>query len=197
MIRHGRGEEHDLGRAEDGALLEQAGVNPRAFELFYRRHATEVLGFFTRRTACRENAADLTAETFAQAYLSRRRYRQQSGVPTTAWLYGIARHQLAHYLRSATVRDRARRRLGIEIEPVDPPAIQRVDELDEMASQRELIRQAAGRLSVSVEHAVRLRVIDELPYNEVARQLGCSPAAARQRVARGLAQLATELEVLR
>jgi RNA polymerase sigma-70 factor (ECF subfamily) len=37
--------------------------------------------------------------------------------------------------------------------------------------------------------AVRLRVVDELEYEDVARQLGTTPAAARVRVHRGLAAL--------
>jgi DNA-directed RNA polymerase specialized sigma24 family protein len=35
----------------------------------------------------------------------------------------------------------------------------------------------------------------ELPYREVAQRLGCSEAAARVRVARGLSRLADMLEV--
>src|SRR5215211_2708893 len=96
----------------DAELLTAARRDPAAFAAFYDRHAVAVLGFFARRTACAATAADLTAETFAQAYASRRRYRD-TGDPATAWLFAIARHQLAGFLRRQAVDDRARRRLGI------------------------------------------------------------------------------------
>jgi RNA polymerase sigma-70 factor (ECF subfamily) len=43
-----------------------------------------------------------------------------------------------------------------------------------------------------VPEAVRLRVIDELEYDEVAAALGTTPGAARVRVHRGLAALRKE-----
>jgi RNA polymerase sigma factor (sigma-70 family) len=43
--------------------------------------------------------------------------------------------------------------------------------------------------------AVRLRVVDELGYAEIAARLGCTEGAARTRVHRGLARLSTLLEV--
>lgn len=61
--------------------------------MFYRRHASSILTFFLRRTACTDSATDLMAETFAQAYLSRKRYRE-GPQPATAWLIAIARHEL-------------------------------------------------------------------------------------------------------
>jgi DNA-directed RNA polymerase specialized sigma24 family protein len=56
--------DEDLLAARDGA----------SFELFYRRHAERMLGHLMRRTRDAELAADLTAETFAAALASRRRY---------------------------------------------------------------------------------------------------------------------------
>ena len=51
-----------------------------------------------------------------------------------------------------------------------------------------------GRLSVSQRDAVRLRVIGELDYSEIAVHLRCSEAAARTRVHRGLAHLSELME---
>jgi DNA-directed RNA polymerase specialized sigma24 family protein len=45
-----------------------------------------------RRTGDAELAADLTAETFAAALASRRRFDPAKG-PAIGWLYGIARQQ--------------------------------------------------------------------------------------------------------
>jgi RNA polymerase sigma-70 factor (ECF subfamily) len=78
----------------DGDLLLLSVWHPEAFVTFYERHAEGMLRFFPRRTVQLDVAVDLTAETFAQAFASRSRYRP-AGVVAGAWLYAIARHQLS------------------------------------------------------------------------------------------------------
>jgi RNA polymerase sigma-70 factor (ECF subfamily) len=168
--------------------------DPEAFAVFYRRHVGSIVGFFVRRTACQETAADLTAETFAQAYLSRHRYHP-TGAPARAWLAAIARHQLAHFVRAAEVANRARRRLGMRPVPAgDEPFEQLIESFDARRGGAAL-RIAMAGLTDGVADAVRFRVIDELAYADVAARLGCTEAAARQRVARGLSHLSEALEV--
>jgi RNA polymerase sigma factor (sigma-70 family) len=177
----------------DGELLRLASRDPDAFAVFYRRHVEAILRFFVRRTACRETAADLTAETFAQAYLSRTRYRP-TGAPVEAWLAAIARHELAHFLRSAEVASRARRRLGMRPVPAGDEPIEQLLESIDARRDGVALRVALNELTDGVGDAVRFRVIDGLPYAEVAVRLGCTEAAARQRVGRGLSQLCDRLE---
>jgi RNA polymerase sigma factor (sigma-70 family) len=174
----------------DAELLRRS--DPAAFAEFYRRHAREVFGFFWNRTACHETAADLTAETFAQAYLSRRRYRGDA--PARAWLFGIARHELSHFVRAAKVASKARRRLGMSVESQTDDRLERAEELADLPALARALDAALGTLPQGISAAIRLRVLEELSYFEVARRLECTPAAARQRVARGLDQLATHLE---
>lgn len=52
---------------------------------------------------------------------------------------------------------------------------------------------ALAGLPASQVDTLRLRVMEDLPYSEVARRLGCSEGAARVRVSRGLARLHQEL----
>ena len=47
------------------------------FGLFYDRYIDMLLGYFARRAGDPEVAADLTAETFAAALASRRRFRRE------------------------------------------------------------------------------------------------------------------------
>ncbi|HEX7247943.1 MAG TPA: sigma factor, partial [Actinomycetota bacterium] len=75
----------------DSQLLIASRTQPEAFTELYRRHAEDLLRYFARRTLDPETAAELTAETFAEAFASRANYRDQ-GVNGVAWLYGIARH---------------------------------------------------------------------------------------------------------
>lgn len=177
----------------DAELLRRSGRDPEAFGLLYDRHAATVLAYFQRRTACAESAADLTAETFAAAFCSRRRYRD-TGVPAIAWILGIARHLLADSIRNERIEDRARRRLGLERIELDDDALRRIEELADLAPVRKQLEAALAELPPDSAEAVRLRVDGELPYAEVARRLGCTEGAARVRVARALTKLADSLE---
>jgi len=49
-------------------------------------------------------------------------------------------------------------------------------------------------LTPNTRDAVRLRVVDELSYTDLADRLGISEGAARVRVSRGLAALAGALD---
>ena len=177
----------------DAELLRESTRRPEAFGEFYDRHAEALLGFFARRTWDAQEAADLTAETFAVAFASRRRYRD-TGAPAYAWLLGIARHQLGRAVRRRCVDDRARRRLGIERIELDDASLARIEELADLSALRPSLAAALEQLPSGTARAVSLRVADDLPYAEVAQRLGCSEGAARVRVTRGLTQLADLLE---
>lgn len=70
------------------------GLDRPAFAHLYEQRADDLLVFFTRRTLDPEIARDLWAETFAQAFAARRRFRGQSSEQAVSWLYGIAYRQL-------------------------------------------------------------------------------------------------------
>lgn len=178
----------------DEELVVGAGRDADSFGDFYTRHVRELLGFFVRRTADAQVAADLTGETFAAAFVARRKFRSQGPGSARAWLYGIARRVLGHYLRRQGVSDRYRRKLGMTTIVVDDTAAVRVEELADLASVRSALRDALATLPAAQLDAIRLRVIDEMPYRDVAARLGCSEGAARVRVARGLARLAEVIE---
>ena len=50
-----------------------------------------------------------------------------------------------------------------------------------------------AELPVDERAAVHARVIEERPYGDIARALGCSEMVVRKRVSRGLARLRAEL----
>lgn len=75
----------------DTGALQRSKAQAPAFEEFYDEHADSVLAFFARRTFDVEAARDLMAETFAQAFQHRRRFRGDSDEAAAGWLYAIAR----------------------------------------------------------------------------------------------------------
>jgi len=177
----------------DTELLLASRAEPVAFVELYRRHAEDVLRYFARRTLDPEAAAELTAETFAEAYASRRNYRD-TGANGVAWLYGIARHQLGRFFRTGQIDAAARRRIGISREALPADDYERIEELVDLAPIREALVDALETLAEDQRDALRLHVIDGLGYTEVAKRLGCAEAAARQRVSRGLRRIAMVLQ---
>lgn len=186
----------DYAQRSDAQLLRSSARQPEAFGALYKRHETKVLAYFQRRTACPESAADLTAETFATAFLKRRRYRD-TGAPVEAWLFGIARRLLADSFRKQAIEGRARQRLGIERIALDDESLARIEELADLHQVSARLERAFDGIGPASIEALHLRIDEELPYSEVAQRLGCSEGAARVRVARALTKLADTLEVER
>ena len=169
----------------DASLLRDAERDPAAFSELYVRHVATVHAWLRRRLEWA--ASDLTAETFARAWLSRHRFRDQRDGSALPWLLGIAAKLLADAVRREQIDTRARQRLGL---PVDLASEDGYAEVEARLSPRVALDRALESLPPREREALELRVIDELPYEEVAQQLEIRPAAARLRVSRALRRLA-------
>jgi RNA polymerase sigma-70 factor (ECF subfamily) len=169
----------------DTRLLIAARTDPHAFRSFYEASSSAVLAYFYSRTRCTHTSADLTAETFAEVFINRRKFDPSVG-PAEAWLIAIARNLYRRWARRAVVDDRARRRLGIKLPTVSEDDLEHITEMVDLHRMREDLQDALAGLSDKVRQAVLLRVGLDLPYEEVAAQLGCSVGTARQRVSRGM-----------
>jgi RNA polymerase sigma-70 factor (ECF subfamily) len=65
--------------------------------------------------------------------------------------------------------------------------------IEERLSLSAMASRAVAGLPAEQRDAVRLRVVEDLSYQDVATQLGCTPGAARTRVSRGLRHLEDEM----
>jgi len=172
----------------DAELIRAARTDAGAFRELYDRYAGQVHRYHLRRTRDLHAAHDLTAETFAQAWLGRRRFRDRAGGSAGPWLFGIARNLLAQSVRRRRIELKACERLGI-LELLDEPRA--TAEPDDV--WLEGLDEAMAELPAGERDAVELRVIDGLPYDAVAAGLSTTEGAARVRVARGLGRLRQRL----
>jgi RNA polymerase sigma-70 factor (ECF subfamily) len=182
-VRFSRRQRPDL-FALDGARL----------SALYEAHSVALLRFLGRRTADREIALDLLAETFAQAFVDRAKFRGSSEEEALAWIFGIARHQLANYYRRGEIEQRAVERLGVERPDWHPEDLERVEELVSLAETRRAVAARLAELPEDHRRAVELRVVTEREYPEIAAELGIKESLVRARVSRGLRTLARALE---
>lgn len=163
-----------------------------AFGAFYRRHARRITAFHLARTQEAQDAADLTAETFAVALEALDRFDPQRGAPV-AWLFGIARHRLADQRRRGAVEDRARRRMGLERLELDDAGLAQVESAASAELIRVELREGFDALPPDQRDAIALRVLLDHEYAEVAGATGSSEVVARKRVSRGLSALRARL----
>jgi RNA polymerase sigma factor (sigma-70 family) len=155
-----------------------------AFAVVYDRHVQQV--FTWARARVGEHAADLTAEVFARAWLSRRRFRDEGDGSAFPWLCGIARNVLLDSLRKRRVEQAARVRLGLPVEVALDPEYEAVER---RLSLPEAALEEIATLPGPERELLLLRVVEERPYREIAARLRCSPQTARARVSRTLRRL--------
>jgi RNA polymerase sigma-70 factor (ECF subfamily) len=157
----------------------------------YADHARPLVAFFARRTFDPQAASELMAETFAAAVADRKQFRGESA---EGWLYGIARHQLTGWYRKAAVERKALKRLGLEPPHLTDVEYERVEDLAGLHALRTRVGELLEALPAESRDALRLRIVEERSYPEVAATLGIAEPAARARVSRALRGLAAELE---
>lgn len=173
----------------DGELLAATAEQPEAFGVFYDRFERQVLAFFYRATGRADVAADLTAEVFAAALQSSFRYSPKLG-SARAWLFGIARHQLADAWQRGRVEDHARQALALERLVLGARELELIERLEE----DEAVAHLLDALPAEQRAAVAGRVLEDREYAEMAASMQCSESVVRQRVSRGLRTLRARLE---
>src|SRR5262249_45271721 len=120
-------------------------------------------------------------------------YRGTTSRELSGWLWTIARNVLTDELRrSYGARTRDERMPSLRRALTDRE-IERVEELAGLEQLREAVAQRLSELPAEEREAVRLRIIEDRSYAEVARAMNTNGATARARVSRGLRALSISL----
>ena len=178
----------EIGRLRsDADLMRSARRDPDAFCELYERYRGRIFGYFRGRAGDEDTAIELSAETFSRAWVMRERFEDEREGSVAPWLFGIARNVLLMSVRRGALERRVAVELGVlgrlELEGSQVPESRWTEGADELLDS----------LPLSQRDALRLRIIDELDYDEVAEALGTSRETARVRVHRGLAGLRRRL----
>jgi RNA polymerase sigma factor (sigma-70 family) len=127
---------------------------------------------------------------FAAVLLSAGRYADQRE-SATPWALGIARNKLLMSFRRGRVEARARHRLGFQAVALEDADLERIEEVA-LGEDGRLVA-LVDDLPEDERFAVRSRVLEGRPYQEIAGQLRCSELVIRKRVSRGLARMREQL----
>jgi RNA polymerase sigma-70 factor (ECF subfamily) len=173
----------------DASVLRRSIDQPDCFALLFDRHFAQMHRYLRRRLGD-ELAAELAAETFLQAFRSRRRFIGDEA-SVLAWLYGIAANLVRMNHRTEERRLRAYARAASGLSAYEP-VIAIEDRLDAEALGPALALALAG-LSPALREVLVLHAWAELSHEEIAEALGCSSAAVRTRLSRARSRLSAGL----
>lgn len=182
-----------LVRDADANLVREAQAGaPSAYTELVRRYQDRIYTVITGMVAGREDALDLTQETFLKAFTGLSRFRQEAGFYT--WLYQIAVHLCIDYNRK---RKRYLEPLPLDrnllqdlgAEPVDPSPARNPERVTINLHLRAAIHTALQRLPEPFRTAVVLHDVEGLSQEEVAAITRCPLGTAKSRIQRGRRQL--------
>jgi RNA polymerase sigma-70 factor (ECF subfamily) len=179
----------NLALKSDAELLAGSSSDASAFAELYQRHAAAIYRYHCRCCRDADAAHDLTAETFAQAWLARTRFRDEADGSGAPWLFGIARNVVLMSVRRRRIEQAGLERLGMLGDPAARSGIEHQPD-DSWLGELET---ALDELPATQREAVRLRFDADLAYDQMALALDTSPQAARVRVHRALSTLRARL----
>jgi RNA polymerase sigma factor (sigma-70 family) len=174
---------------DDAALFEAwVAGDQTAGETLYRRHFDALYRFF--RGKAPEDYEDLIQNTMLECLRSRGRYRGDA--PFRAYLFGVARHRLLHFLRA-----KGTNRIDFDGEQnslmdVDP----RPSAVVARQAEHRLLLDAMRRIPFELQVALELHYWEELSTAELAVALEIPQGTVKSRLRRGREALQAELEKL-
>ncbi len=161
---------------------------PPPFDEIYDEHVWRVYGFIAYRVASREDAEDLTSQTFERALRAWHRYDERRA-PPGAWLIAIARNLVIDHFRGAPARGAHR-----PLQDVPDSALPvRADPEHDLGIAPELAT-ALAQLDDREREVIALRFGADLTGQQIADITGMTLANAQQVLSRTLRRLRAELE---
>lgn len=183
---------------QPNAIMSREGArrnrSKEEFEQLYDRLGRRLLVYLARRMHDVDAATELWAECWAAAFEGSPRCQAASAAEEEAWVFGIARKQLAAYYRSGAIKHRALERLKWTVPELDSGEHEELERFAELDALRSRLSEALAELSDTRRTAIQLKVVTGLSYREVAARMGCSQQTARAHVSRGLRRLAAALD---
>ena len=154
------------------------------FETYYAEYYPKVLRFFMHKINNREEAEDLTQETFAYSYKNFDNYDPEKSKFST-WIYLISNSRLKNYYR-----DRRSFADYADLEGVlstDP--ISEIDQAMYLESVRNEVAAALCKLSEKNREIIVKKYFLQKSHSEIASEMGITEVNSRVLLARAMKKL--------
>ena len=157
---------------------QQAMAKAAGFQEIYEKYSRSVYRFSLYLSGDAALAEDITSETFLRLWGSAEAIRMET---VKGYLFAIARNQFLQEKRCTKRMSELSEDL-----PAALPAVRAMESQEELRNTLSALQ----RLSETDRTALLMRANDDLPYEEIARTLGITAAAAKVKVHRARIRLA-------
>jgi RNA polymerase sigma-70 factor (ECF subfamily) len=185
-------------QATDQQLISQVAVKDHeAFRSLVDRYQTLVINTCYSLLGNRQDAEDVAQEVFLQVYRSAGEFRQEAKLST--WLYRIAVNRSLNFIRDNKWSRRLRSfsaLLGDEADQVAnqcAPDSSRPDIAMEERERYRTLQKAISSLPQRQRVAFVLHKHEGLPYEEIAKVMGCTLSSVESLIHRAKLSLQKEL----
>lgn len=172
----------EAGNVSDEALALRARAGDRqAFASLVRRHQDRVFAFLVHLLGTRDEAVELTQDSFLKAWNALPTWQPEARWST--WLFQIARN---------TAFDLLRRRQRVEFVPLDTDSVDEVPDTatpppETLLDSRQrlgLLERALATLPAEQREILLLRELEDLSYAELGALLRINEGTVKSRLAR-------------
>lgn len=172
---------------DERVMIERAGRgDPDAFEELVKTYEKMVYNLCLRMTDDREEAFDLSQETFIKAWHAISLFKFESKFAT--WLSRIASNTCLDYLR----KQKKRQTVSLTMEDDEENPVERLiadDSTDpaalaEKSADREAVQKAFRELPDQDRLILSMRAIEDMSYQEIADALDMNVGTVKSRIAR-------------
>ena len=180
-------------RSSDDARLVELSLqgDTQAFGSIVEKHQSLICGLAYSACGNMHVSEDLAQETFITAWHQLRNLRERGNL--RGWLCGIARHIIHNFLRR---QQRTPTAMAIELDEVNPPASVGASPDECVMNEQEsaMLWRALQALPSNYREPMVLYYRQQESVVAVAESLGLSEDAVKQRLARGRAMVAEQVE---
>ncbi len=170
---------------EERLMVERARRDPAAFGDLYSRYSNQIYAYAYKRTHDREDAEDITSDTFMLAFEAMDRYEWRN-VPFGAWLFRIASNVVAAHYRKKR-----------HSTPIDDVVLYDTDvdpERDAIrSSDADDLRRAVSLLKGDQRRVVELRYDEDMCSREIAQAMGRTEGSVRTLLHRATRSLRSQM----
>lgn len=197
------GSEWDVDETESALIAKCMDGNLEAFDRLMEIHQSRIYNLTYRMMGGKEDASDLTQETFLRAFNSLNRFRGSSSFST--WLYRIACNLCLDEIKRQK-RQKARV-VDSTVQTADDEEIDLIEQTGDSSldpqevlirrERQEMIQQAIATLPEHQRATLVLYDIQGEPYEEIAQALDISIGTVKSRLNRARLSLKSRLEAVR
>jgi RNA polymerase sigma-70 factor (ECF subfamily) len=173
--------------ADEQTLIDQVQCgDPAAFQALYHAYFPRVYAYVAYRVGRKEDAEDITAETFTRVVEGVGRFRYRGEGSFAAWVFRIARSQVSQFYRK---HHAAREPVPLDAVPDLRSSAPSPDQVVVEREQFTRLREVIGTLSPRRQEIVTLKFFGGLGNQEIAAVLGLNERTIASHLCRALEDL--------